>query len=396
MLPKIAINGRFLTQRVLGVQRFAGEVVKAIDQLIDAGEYAGLAGRIEIVAPSAARELPLRHIPVRRCGVGSGYFWEQLELPLHVGDALLLNLCILGPLALRRQIVVVHDATVPALPVNFPFSFRAAYNVLVPALLRRARWTATVSEFSRREIGKWYGVDVSQMPVCFEGGDHITEIPADYSVIDRLGLAGRKFFLGVGITYTKNVDTLLAAFDKANLPDTLLVLAGNGRSKLEIADSRVRATGYVTDPELRALYHETVALAFPSRYEGFGLPPVEAMTCGCPVIISDQPALVEMCGDAALQCGVNDADELARLMRLVHDEPDRRSALIAAGQARAGRFTWRATAGVLLELCLQAGSARQTAGLLTHNSDFGPNAGIQGMTGSIAGPPARSQIWRRR
>lgn len=359
MLPAIAINGRFLTQRVLGVQRFASEVVKAIDQLIDNGEYAGLAGRIEILAPRAARDLPLRHIPVRRCGLGGSYFWEQVELPLHVGDSLLLNLCILGPLALSRQIVVVHDATVPALPVNFPFSFRAAYGVLVPALLRRARWTATVSEFSRREIAKWYGVDVSRMPVCFEGGNHITEIPADYSVIDRLGLKGRKFFLGVGITFTKNVDTLFAAFDKADLPDTLLVLAGNGRSKLEISDSRVRATGYISDPELRALYHETVALVFPSRYEGFGLPPVEAMTCGCPVIISDQPALVEMCGDAALQCGVNDADQLARHMRLVHGDADRRSALIAAGRTRAAHFTWRATARVLLDLCLQA--ARGTA-----------------------------------
>lgn len=366
MLPAIAINGRFLTQRVLGVQRFASEVVKAIDQLIDSGEYAGLEGRIEILAPVAARDFPLRHIPVRRCGVGGGYFWEQIELPFHVGGSLLLNLCILGPVALSRQVVVVHDATVPALPVNFSRSFRAAYGLLVPVLFRRACGAVTVSEFSRREIGKWYGVDVSKMPVCFEGGDHITEIPPDYSVIDRIGLTGRKFFLGIGTSYTKNVDTLLTAFHKASLPDTLLVFTGKDSFEICAPGSDapmdgVRAAGYVSDPELRALYQQALALVFPSRYEGFGLPPVEAMTCGCPVIISDQPALVEMCADAALQCGVDDADELARLLRLVHDDPARRAALIVAGRARAARFIWRSTARVLLDLCLQLGSARRAA-----------------------------------
>lgn len=366
MLPSLAINGRFLTQRVFGVQRFAMEVIKAIDGLIDGGAYPGLDGRIEILAPAGARDFPLRHIPVRRCGVGSGYFWEQAELPFYVGDSLLLNLCILGPVALQNQIVVVHDATVPALPQNFSWRFRAAYGLLVPLLCRRARCTVTVSDFSRHEIGKWYGVDVDKMPICYEGGDHITEIPADLSVIDRVGLRGKKFFLGVGTTYTKNVDTVLTAFGRAKLPDTLMVFTG--KDHFNIVDPAtgqpvdgVRAAGYVTDPELRALYQHALALVFPSRYEGFGLPPVEAMTCGCPVIISDQPALVEMCDDAALQCRVNDADELARLMRLVHDDPAQRAAMIAAGRARSARFTWQATARILVDLSLQLGSARGQA-----------------------------------
>jgi len=365
MLPGIVINGRFLTQRIFGVQRFASEVVKAIDLLIEGGEYTALEGRIEIVTPKGARDFPLRHIPVRQCGLGGGYFWEQCELPFHVGGGLLLNLCILGPVVLSRQVVVVHDATVPALPANFSRSFRTAYGVLVPLLCRRARCTVTVSEFSRREIGKWYGVDVSKMPVCFEGGDHITQIPADYSIIDRIGLSGRKFFLGVGGAYSKNVDTMLAAFGKAGLADTLLVLTGKDHFTCGDPSGKpplnVRSAGYVSDPQLRALYEQALALVFPSRYEGFGLPPVEAMACGCPVIISDQPALVEMCGDAALQCGMYDSDQLAGLMRLVHDDPARRAAMISGGRARGARFTWRSTARILLDLCLQVGSAREIA-----------------------------------
>ena len=362
MPPDIAINGRFLTQVMVGVQRFAIEVVRAIDGLIDSGEYAALDGRIEIFAPPAAREFPLRHVRVRRCGIAGGYFWEQVEFPFHSRGRLRLNLCMLGPLAVRRQIVVVHDATVRARPSTFAARFRAAYNFLIPRLCRRARCAVTVSEFSRREIGKWYGVDVSNMPVCFEGGDHITRFAADNSIIDRLGLADRKFFLCVGMGNNKNAETLLAAFVKAGLPNTLLVFTGararriNGPNNAMLSDG-IRYAGYVSDPALRALYEHALALVFPSYYEGFGLPPVEAMTCGCPVIISDQPALVEMAGDAALQCKAEDVEELARLMRVVHDDPLRRDALIAAGRARAARFTWHATARMLLDLCLQVGSA---------------------------------------
>jgi len=232
MLPGIVINGRFLTQRIFGVQRFASEVVKAIDLLIEGGEYTALEGRIEIVTPKGARDFPLRHIPVRQCGLGGGYFWEQCELPFHVGGGLLLNLCILGPVVLSRQVVVVHDATVPALPANFSRSFRTAYGVLVPLLCRRARCTVTVSEFSRREIGKWYGVDVSKMPVCFEGGDHVAAIPADHSIIDRLGLVGRKYFLGVGMGNNKNSDVVVAALHRAGLPDVLAVFTGSRDRKV--------------------------------------------------------------------------------------------------------------------------------------------------------------------
>jgi len=366
MLPQIAINGRFLTQRMVGVQRFAIEVVKAIDALIEDGEYASLAGRIELFAPASARDFPLRHIPVRRCGFGSGYLWEQVEFPVHARGRLLLNLCVLGPIVVRNQIVVVHDATVRARPATFSRRFRAAYDFLIPQLCRRARCAVTVSEFSRREIGRWYGVDVSRMPVCFEGGDHIAAVPSDRSIIDRLGLAGRKFFLAVGMSTNKNFEALSAAFARAALPQTQLVLTGSHDAKVNrplgaLASNGLLHAGYVSDPQLRALYEAALALVFPSHYEGFGLPPLEAMTSGCPVIISKQPALVEICGDAALQCDANDVAELSRLLRLVHDEPDRRAAMIAAGRARAARFPWGSTARILLDLCLSTSDATAPA-----------------------------------
>jgi len=360
-LPRIAINGRFLTQVPSGVQRFAAETIKAIDAQLD-GAYAQLKGRIELLVPKDSRPIALKNIPVRQVGRSGGYIWEQVEFPFYARGQLLLNLCMIGPLVARHQIVVVHDATVPALPNNFSPRFRAAYMFLIPRLAQRSDLIVTVSDFSRREIGKYYGVDATNMPVCFEGGEHINHEPADNSIIDRLGIAGRKFFLGVGVDSTnKNIKTVVKAFQQAKLKDGVLVLTGAKDTRVfrnaDLQGSEdVRLVGFVSDRELRALYEQALALVFPSFYEGFGLPPLEAMNCGCPVIISEQPALLEVCGDAALHCQAEDADQITRHMQALYADPALGERLRAAGRLRAQRFTWGATARSLLDHCLQLGA----------------------------------------
>jgi len=362
-MPRIAINGRFLTQRLSGVQRFATEVITAIDTLLD-GDYAALKGRIELIAPKTARDFPLKNIPLRRVGFSAGYFWEQVEFPLHAWGQLQLNLCMLGPLVSKHQIVVVHDATVRALPDNFSPRFRAAYGFLIPRLCKRADLAVTVSEFSRQEIGKLYGADIRKMPVCYEGGDHITAVPADKTVLERLDLVGRKFFLGVGVdSANKNIARVAEAFHQAKLADAVLVLTGAkdarvfGQINLQNGDG-VRMVGFVSDAELRALYENALALVFPSHYEGFGLPPIEAMTCGCPVVISNQPALLEVCGDAALHCDATDTGQIMRHMQALYSDPDLRARLSAAGHQRVRRFTWSATARFLLDRCMAVAAKR--------------------------------------
>jgi glycosyltransferase involved in cell wall biosynthesis len=166
-------------------------------------------------------------------------------------------------------------------------------------------------------------------------------VAADPSVLQRLGLVGRKFFLGVGVdSANKNIASVVAAFHKAGFKDAMLVLTGARDPKVfghieHIQSDDVRMVGFISDSDLRTLYEHASALVFPSFYEGFGLPPLEAMTCGCPVIISEQPALIEVCGDVAL-----------------HSDPALRARLSAAGKARAARFTWEATARNLLDHCL--------------------------------------------
>lgn len=358
-VPHIAINGRFLaTQVIFGVQRFAIETIRAIDALLDTDAYRALKGNIEIVAPQKARNFPLKNIPLRRVGLSTGYFWEQIELPFYSAGRQLLNLCMLGPLMTRRQLLVVHDATVAALPKTFSFAFRAAYGFLIPRLCQHAERVVTVSEFSRAEIGRYYGVDTAAMRVCYEGGDHITKVTPDASVLSHFGLLGKNFFLGVGVgASNKNIEMVLAAFLKAELGDTLLVLTGKRETAVhgpltEIHSQNVRNVGYVSDTELRALYEHALGLVYPSRYEGFGLPALEAMALGCPVIISEQPALVEVCGESVLRCGMDDVDMLASHMHALATDSNLRVSLATEGRNRARRFTWEATAKVLLDLCL--------------------------------------------
>ena len=209
------------------MQRFAAEAIKAIDALLDS-DYSALKGHVELLAPQQAHDFPLKNIPLRRVGLTSGYAWEQFEFPLHARGALLLNLCMLGPLAVRHQIVVVHDATVEALPENFSPTFNAAYKFIIPRLCQRADLIVTVSEFSRREIAKWYGGNIAAMPVCHEGGDHIKAAPADLGVLQRLVLA-RPQVLPRGWRRFRQQEHQIGRWPRSirrSCPDVALVLTG--------------------------------------------------------------------------------------------------------------------------------------------------------------------------
>ncbi len=349
-MKAIAINGRFLTQGTTGVQRFAREVTSAIDRLAATGEWP----QARVLHPPLPAPASYEHLTAQACGRRSGQLWEQLELPRAARRTFLLNLGNTAPLLHGpHQAVVIHDAGVFDTPESYSAAFRLWYRLMQKRLARAGALLLTVSEFSRGRIAEHLGIERARIAVLPEGGEHMLRAPADQAVLTRHGLQPGRFALAVGNPVAhKNLATLGAA--AAVLAQQGMVLAAAGSADPGVYSSAgappdsVRSLGRVTDAELRALYESALCLVFPSRYEGFGLPPLEAMTCLCPVIAARAGAVPEVCGRAALWFEPGDAAGLAAALARLLQEPGLAAELRETGRARAARFTWDAAARALL------------------------------------------------
>jgi glycosyltransferase involved in cell wall biosynthesis len=344
---RLALNGRFLSQRTTGVQRHARELVRALDRRLDQ-ERGG--SEVTLFAPrDATLDLKLRMIRVRQVGRLTGQLWEQVELPLHARDQLLLNLGNTGPALLHRQLVTIHDASVFAVPEAYSPAFRRYYRLLLPQVARRARLVLTDSEFSRGELVRWMRVPEEKIRIVPCGHEHILTQPGDPRVLSRHGLGARPYVLAVGsLSRHKNLETVFAAIGLLGQHAWDFVVAGPvnprifGPSVVNAPKLAVRV-GYVTDAELRALYEGAACFIYPSRYEGFGLPPLEAMACGCPVVVSRSASLPEVCGDAALYANADDPQQVAAAVRRVMCEEGLADQLRQKGRERARHWSWERT-----------------------------------------------------
>ena len=349
----LAINGRYLTQGMTGVQRFATEVVAAADALAARGAWPAA----RVLHPAGAREAGLRALRAEAVGARGGQAWEQIDLPRALRGDFLLNLGNTAPLlAGARQAVVIHDAGAFDTPDSYSFAFRTWYRVMQKRLARGGARLLTVSEFSRGRIAAALGVAPAAIGVVPESGEHILRIPAEDAVLARHGLEPARYALVVGNPAAhKNLAALTAAAEVLGRNGLTLAVAGAAdpavfRAGGGVAADAARVLGRVSDAELRALYTHALCLVFPSHYENFGLPPLEAMTCGCAVAAARAGAVPEVCGEAALWFDPAQpatlADALARLIA----EDGLRDALREAGRARAATFTWDRAARELLAL----------------------------------------------
>lgn len=359
-MPPLAINGRFLSQAMTGVQRFAGEVTRAIDVLAGAGAIAPVP---RLLVPRGAPVPGFVNLRVEEVGTRDGQGWEQRDLPGALGDAFLLNLGNTAPLRLRgRQLVVIHDAGVFDTPDSYAFAFRVWYRLLHHALPRLGARLVTVSEFSRGRLALRLGVAAERIGVVPEGGEHILRAEADRAVLAQHGLEPGRYALVVGTGAAhKGLDALRGAAALLSSHGMVLAVAGGGdaavfRSRFEGMGEAIRPLGRQSDPALRALYENALCLLFPSRYEGFGLPPLEAMWCGCPVIASRAGAVPEVCGDAALWFDVEKPANLSvQLARLIGDA-GLREALLTRGRERAADYSWDRAARDLVRLAFSGTS----------------------------------------
>lgn len=355
MNTPLVLNGRFLSQPLTGVQRYAHETLAALDRLLASG--AGGPLRATLLAPPGAPLPPLQAIAGRHCGQRQGHAWEQLDLPRHSRDALLLNFGFTGPLAARRQLITVHDGAVLRVPQSYSLAFRLGYRALVGRLARQAERVLAVSAFAAGEATACFGAPAARVRQVTEGWQHMTRIVPDDSVLDRHGLRGQAFLLAVSSpTPSKNFGLIARALDLLGEAAPLCVVVGGlsaGLAAGVAAHPRLRAVGRVSDAELKALYGSARGFVFPSLYEGFGIPPLEAMACGCPVLASTAPAVAETCGDAALAFDPQDADALATAIRRLWDEPALRHQLLDAAARRLQHFSWDKGARLHLDALLE-------------------------------------------
>lgn len=292
MLQNIYINARFLTQQTTGVQRFAIEICK---------ELIKLNPNIKFVAPrNIFHPMLEKELGVITFGLFSSHLWEQIELPLFLrkrGNPLLLNLCNTGPLLYKNQIVCIHDLAFMVNPSWFSKSFSTVYNFVIPKIAHNSKHIFTVSNASKNEIVKFLSVPESKVNVVYNGVNfkHFASKPA---------IEKSEYLLSVSsIDPRKNLTFLINTFLKWNHPTyKLLIIGGKSATFADqkfVDNDKIKFLGYVSDEDLVNYYQHCKAFVYPSLYEGFGLPPLEALSFGSQVIVSDIPSLREVCGDNA-------------------------------------------------------------------------------------------------
>lgn len=358
----LLLNARFLMRPPTGVDRVAEQLVSALLELDLPPRFDGFRGlrpQGDMALPEARPKEVLAAIEPPASTL-KGHAWEQIALARARPDDWLLSLCNTGPVMRRRQVVMIHDAQVFRQPESYSRPFRLWYNAMQPRLGRRAAMVLTVSEHSKSELEHYGVVPKGKARVIPNGADHILKITSDGGTMARHGLTPGGYLLALGsLAPHKNLAMLVAAARARKDRAVPLVIAGGGNASVfgdnGITPSEdVRLLGRVSDEELRALYDNAAALVFPSITEGFGLPPAEAMFCGCPVIASTGGAIPEVCGDATLSLDPSDREGWTAAMESLCADPALRSRLAEAGRARVQQFTWRAAAeklaGLLAEL----------------------------------------------
>ena len=365
--PEIVINGRFLMQPVTGVQRVARELVRAMDKIVS--EQPGRA-RLRLVCEQGAdaSQLDLRATVVERATGPGGHLWEQAVLPRHVRGGHLLCLGNTAPLitlAMGAPVtVLIHDLSYRQYPEAYRSRYRLGHRALLPFLLRRARTILTVAETEKAVLAALCPAALPRIHVARNGGWR------DGAVFPRHAAPSEGYALYVGsLSARKNVHGVLSAairLARENAIPTLLVGAGSEiltpilRAVPDDVRHLIRFAGAVTDlAQLAEIYRGAACLLFPSYYEASPLPPLEAMSFGCPVIVSAIPAMTERCGQAAIYCDPDDTGELVAAVRRVMHDPAWIARKVEQGYARATGWTWRSQAQAVFSALLDGATADQ-------------------------------------
>lgn len=302
------INGLFFTQKTTGVHRFARQLLAEIDHICIKGE-------IKIVVPIGTTVPKYNNILIVEFGKLHGLLWEQIDFPIflnkHKGVGV--NLCNSQPL-IKPGIICIHDVAYKTHPEYFKTlhgKMSVAWHKLV---YRLAAWSKfpifTVSYFSKYSIIDTYRIEPSRIHVISNGWQHIRKIAPDENVLEKYNLKEKAFYFTLGnINYNKNTRWVIQYAQKH--PEDTFVLSGirvkNSNVDIETVKN-VKWLGYLSDSEIVALYKYCRAFIFPSIHEGFGIPPMEALSQGAKIIIANTTCLPEIYQGSAIYIDPYDTD----------------------------------------------------------------------------------------
>ncbi|MGL5254928.1 MAG: glycosyltransferase family 4 protein [Brevinema sp.] len=343
------INGRFLSQNLTGVQRIAYQYATEIKA---AYPNTKIWTPPKPIHQDKAMQLDAKEVfSIKPYNI----FWEQMVLPMLAKDGFLLNFGNTAPVFLKNQAIMIHDTAFLAHPEWFSPSFRLYYRTMIPKMIKNSRFVMTVSQFSRYEILKNFEISPDKVHVLSSWVGNRFENLRHQPKLDK-----ENFILAVAsIEPRKNYPALVRAFTQFDSSQNLHLKVAGGASSLFASDPQwqplsqtpnLQLLGRCSDDELANLYQKALFFCSVSFYEGFGLPALEAMNAGCPVLVSDIPAHREICQKAALYADPHDDDDIFKKMRLLYETPSLREELILAGRERAAMFSKKNTMDQFFQL----------------------------------------------
>lgn len=346
------VNGRFLSQKPTGIHRYAMEIC---NHLYDLGVD------FFVAAPANINPDYDLKCKVVECGAFKDHLWEQISLPRYLkknGNPLLVSFSGCGPLSYNNQIMTIHDVSHERHPEWFSKNYWRYYGYMMPRIVKKAHAVITVSEYSKKEIIEVLKVPSEKLLVAN------CSIPTYHMCLEDTSQTesnnSEKYIISVSsFDPRKNFRRLIEAFNLLEDKDIKLYIVGmqfkafNTPDLQNLINDRVVLPGYIDDHTLKQLYNNALFSIYPSLYEGFGIPPLESMANGCPVIGSDIEAIHEVCGDAVLYVDPYDVDDMANKMNLLIKDENSRSVLIKKGFEQIKNYSWGKSAKIILNLIEQ-------------------------------------------
>jgi len=345
------VNGRYLTQKATGVHRYAFEICNKLHEMgVD----------FHVAIPQEIHPDYKFSFKTVKCGSLNTHLWEQISLPRYlkkIGKPLLVSFTGCGPLFYRNQIMTIHDVSHERYPGWFSPNYYRYYHFMLPRIARKAHAVLTVSRFSKQEIVDVFGIDAAKIHVVHSNVPFHKKPTREEVLNYKRDSSAERYIVAVSsMDPRKNFERLVAAFNRIEDKTVKLYIIGmpfkafNTPDLQKLVGDNIYLPGYISDEALQGMYQNALLSVYPSLYEGFGLPPLEAMTYGCPVINSDIPALREVSEDAALYVDPYDIDNMAAgIEQLIEDEPLRKE-LQLKGLEQIKKYSWEKSAAQVYEL----------------------------------------------